>query len=217
MNSVRKLPRLGLASTVCLYGVVFGASSSGEHQLPSHFVAAPASTDQEKPKPAEDQTGRRAGESFLNLTVRLHEDGTSEIIRAKQVDGKLIERRGPATDYVYEIVKDGKPFAVGFLPEGTFSFRGFKPEDGGREKTGTTSSATLNLNVPDTGLDSAKQGKIALRIYKVQLNIQVDILSPEALKKLITTKKASLQFELSGTTIAAQTKELHRLPAEAPK
>lgn len=201
---------LGSSSVLCTPSLAY---SLGETLV---LAVESGSCEQEKPKTSEGQNDRRTGASFLSLTLRLRDDGTSEIVRATQVDGKLIERQGPATEYVYEIVKDGKSFAVGFLPEGTFALRGFKPENGGREKTGRTDTATVTLNVPGTELDAAKQGKIALRIYKIRPGVELDAISPGVLKKLVTTEKASVQFELSSATIAAQTKEVQR-PTESPK
>jgi hypothetical protein len=172
---------------------------------------------QERPKSTPDHSERATGGSFLNLTIRLRDDGTSEILRATQVDGRLIERKLPATNYVYEIVKDGKPFAVGFLPEGSFAWRGFKPLDGGTEKTGKAKSATITLNIPDTDLDSAKLGKIGLRIYEIHPGIELDTINLAVLKKLLADQKAAIQFELPSAAVAAQTKEVRRAPAEGPK
>jgi hypothetical protein len=171
---------------------------------------------QEKPQAPPDHTDRAAGEAFLNLTIRLHEDGTSEILRATQVEGRLIERKLPVTNYVYEIIKNGKVFAVGFLPDGSFSWRSIKPLEGGNEKTGKTKSATISLYVPNTNLNSAKQGKIGLRIYKIQLGVELETINPGLLKKLLADQKASKQFDLSGAAVAAQTNDAHRVPAEGP-
>src|SRR5216683_922814 len=90
-------------------------------------ISLPVAEEPQKPQEVpNNRSDRKSNESFVNLTVKLGEDGSTEIARATQVDGKLIERQVPATNYVYEITKGGKAYSVGFLPEGAFSLRGFK-------------------------------------------------------------------------------------------
>lgn len=162
---------------------------------------------QEPQETLQDRRDRKSTNSFVVLTVKLREDSTTEIVRATQVDGKLIERQVPATKYVYEITKGGKAYAVGFLPEGTFALRGFKDQHHATEKTSETRSATITLNIPDAVLDSAKQGKFGLRIYKLNMGTEVEAISPDALEKLASKGKASIQYELSGTAMASQVRQ----------
>jgi hypothetical protein len=173
---------------------------------------------QQKPQEAPHDRGEgKSTESFVNLTVRLREDGTTEIVRATQVDGKLIERQVPATNYVYEITKEGKAYAVGFLPEGAFSLRGFKDQAHASEKTDLTRSTTIALNIPNAGLDATKQGEFGLRIYKLHAGDELEAITPTTLGKLVSKDKASIQYELSGAAVASQVKQKNQAISDAPK
>lgn len=171
-------------------------------------ISVAVSCDRQKPQESlQDRRDRKSTDSFVVLTIKLHEDSTTEIVRATQVDGKLIERQVPATKYVYEITKEGKAYSVGFLPEGTFALRGFRDQHHATEKMSETRSATITLNIPDSALDSAKQGKFGLRIYKLNMESEVEAISPDALEKLASKGKASIQYELSGTAMASQVRQ----------
>ncbi len=221
MNPLGLLRTIGLASMLSPPSAVYvqcPTLPAWEVWVRLAIASVSGASGQQKPKATtQDRSDRKPTESFLNLTVRLREDGTTEIVRATQVDGKLIARQGPATNYIYEITKDGKAYAVGFLPEGAFTLRGFEAQDGGSEKTGRTGSTTVTLNIPDTELESAKQGKIGLRIYKLKAGVAVEAVSPDALGKLVAKQSVSIQFELPGATVAFQVKQRSEAIPEPPK
>jgi hypothetical protein len=197
----------------CLQCPMFFAWNIGAWMTTSPTVGAEQQTPQETPH---DRSVRKSTESFVNLIVRLREDGTTEIVRATQVDGKLIERRVPATNYIYEITKDGNAYAVGFLPEAAFSLRGFRDKANTSEKTAMTRSTTITLNIPDTALDAAKQGRLGLRIYKLNAGTEVEAISLATLKKIVSKENASLQYELSGAAVASQVKLRSQVTSDAP-
>jgi hypothetical protein len=162
---------------------------------------------QVKPKTSARQAAPTQVESYVNMTLRLHDDGTAEIVRSTQVDGKLIERQGPASEYVYEITKDGRSHSVGFLPQGGFELRGFSdPHSSPKEKRSATNSTTIMLSAPDTSLDALRRGRISLRIYKIKQGMQLETISTNILKRLVIQKTALVQFEVSGAAIARELK-----------
>jgi hypothetical protein len=149
-------------------------------------------------KPSDSRT-----ESYVNVTLRLWEDGKAEIVRTTQVDGKLIERKGPASEYVYEITKDRKSYSVGFLPQGGFDLRGFSDtRDSSNEKKGETKSTTVILSIANTTLDELRHGRVGLRVYKVKSGQQLEAISPEILKRLTVDKAAFIRSEILGTAVA---------------
>jgi len=144
--------------------------------------------------------------SYVILTVRFGEGTSAETLRATEFKGKLINRQGPSTDYIYEITKNGKAYSVGFLPENSFAFRGFKESSSGQEKTGTTKRGTISLNIPNAKLESVKRGDFGLRIYKVNHGVAVETVSAAALQTLLAEDKVSIKYELSETAMASQIK-----------
>lgn len=167
--------------------------------------------------PVRQNEVHKSSESFIVLTIRLRDDRASEIVRATQVDGKLIPRQLPVTNYVYEITKDGKPYVVGFLPEGTFGFRGFRDQQTGTEKTGAVRSTTISLNIPNASLDLAKDGKLGLRIYKLSPGSEESATSEEAIVKLVSKQRASIEYELSRAAVAAQVKRVTQASRAKPE
>src|SRR5713226_5373844 len=67
-----------------------------------------------------------AKSSFLNLVIKLRDKGVPEILKAKEVPGRVILRHDRVSDYFYEITKGGSTFAIGFLPEDPFAMRSFR-------------------------------------------------------------------------------------------
>jgi hypothetical protein len=144
--------------------------------------------------------------SYVILTVRLGEGTSAETLRATEFKGKLINRQGPSTNYIYEITKNGKAYSVGFLPENSFAFRAFREPGSGQEKTGTTKYATISLNIPNAKLESVKRGDFGLKIYKVNHGVPVETMSAAVLETLLAEDKLSIKYELSETAMASQIK-----------
>jgi hypothetical protein len=176
---------------------------------PAAIAIRGASRGQEKAKRSGKASASAAAqvESFVNVTLRLREDEKPEIIRITEVEGKLVERQGPASEYIYEITKDGKAYSVGFLPQGGFGLRGFgDPGDSRKEKKGETKFTTVILSIPNTSLDALRRGRIGLRIYKIKPGVELETISVDRLERLVIDKTASVRAELLGTAIAKDMK-----------
>jgi hypothetical protein len=119
------------------------------------------------------------------------------------VSGKLITPVGPSSKFIYEITRDGHPFAIGFLPEDPFVSRSFPdPKTQPKEQAGQTKSATITLNIPDTDAAAAAAGRIGIRFYALRQGTDVRRIDSEVFKKLLADSKISLRFELDPTTIS---------------
>jgi hypothetical protein len=150
--------------------------------------------------------------------MKLTEDGKVQVVRATEEAGKLIEDQKASSDYVYQFTRKGVAVAVGFLPQGGFSLRGFRdPHGENREKAANSSSTTVMVSIPHTTLAAVLEGAIELKIYQIAPDAQLETVSSSGLQKLLTKKKAFVKFDLSGTALANQAKELNSRPADVPR
>jgi len=151
----------------------------------------------------ERNTQSHSDPTFLALIIRLEESRTPRIEKATEVTGKLIAPPGPSSKFIYEITRDGQPFAVGFLPEDPFVSRSFPdPKAQQKEQVGQAKSATISLNIPDTDAAAAAAGRIGIRFYALRPGTDIRRIDSEVFKKLIADSKISLRFELDPTTIS---------------
>jgi hypothetical protein len=141
--------------------------------------------------------------TFLALIIRLEESRSARIENATEVPGKLIAPPGPSSKFIFEVTRDGQPFAVGFLPEDPFVSRSFPdPKTHRKEQVGQTKSATITLNIPDTNAAAAAAGRIGIRFYALRQGTDVRRIDSEVFKKLLADSKITLRFELAPSTIS---------------
>ncbi len=141
-------------------------------------------------------------DSFLNLVIKVHEKSAPEVMKATQVPGKVILRQDAASNYLYEITKDGKTFVVAFLPEDPFVTRAFRDAEHQHEQAGKTSSPTIILNVPQTDLRAAQSGTVGIRLYKVNAGVGLDSISPSAFEDLKSQHQLTLMLDISGRELS---------------
>jgi hypothetical protein len=207
--------------TILFVWVLLGSLSWGIGSCDPFRVAVPVAHLGSQAKPSSAGPGRsqdKSAETYVNLIVRLSGGGKIQLLKATEVSGKLIERQGPSSDYVYEVTKQGVPHAVGFLPQGGFSLRGFKdPRGDDGEKVASSTSTTVTLSIPHMTLASVLEGAIGLKIYKIAPGIELETVSFDLIRKLVAKKKVSVEFELSGGTLANQAKELNSGSTNSPR
>jgi hypothetical protein len=184
-------------------------------------MTLPVSQSPPQAKPNTTNPGRsrdKPAETYVNLTMRLSDGGKIQLLKATEVSGKLIERQGPSSNYVYEVTEKGAAVAVGFLPQGGFSLRGFKdPRGDNGENVASSTSTTVTLNIPHTTLASVLEGAIGLRIYKIAPGIDLETVSSDFIRGLVAKKKASVEFQLLGRALANEAKELNSGPGNSPR
>ena len=206
---------------ILIVWVLLGSLSWGIGSCDRLRIAVPFSYLGFQAKPSSPGPGGaqdKAAETYVNLTIRLSGGGKIQLLKATEVSGKLVEREGPSSDYVYEITKQGVPQAVGFLPQGGFSLRGFKdPRGDDGEKVASSTSTTVTLSVPHTSLGSVLEGAIGLKIYKIAQGIELETVSFDVIRKLVAKKKVSVEFELSGGILGNQAKELNSGSTNSPR
>ena len=154
--------------------------------------------------PAIGQTTSKSApeaDTFMNFVIRLWDNGSSEIVQAKEVPGKVILRHDRVSDYFYEVTRDGKTFAVGFLPEDPFVTRAFRDTERQGEQRGQAATATIVVNVPETRLAVAKSGKLGIRVYKIDNATGTDEITPAEFEKLRAEGQIALKFEITGTEL----------------
>jgi hypothetical protein len=145
----------------------------------------------------------RSDTTFLAMIIRLEEFRSARIEKVTEVPGKLIASPGPASRFIYEITRDGEPFAIGFLPEDPFVSRSFPdPKSGRKEQVAHAKSTTISLNIPDTDAATAAAGRIGIRFYTLRQDPDVRRLDPEVFKKLLADSKITLRFELAPNTVS---------------
>ena len=141
-------------------------------------------------------------DTFLNFVIKLRDNGSSEVVQAKEVPGKVILRHDRVSDYFYEVTREGKTFAVGFLPEDPFVTRAFRDNERQGEQRRRADTATIVVNVPQTELTVAKSGKLGIRVYKIDNRVGVDEISPAEFEKLRSEGQITLKFEITGTELS---------------
>jgi hypothetical protein len=207
--------------TIVFVWLLLGSLSWGIGSCDRFPVAVPVAHFRSQAKPNSSGPSRsqdKSTETYVNLVVRLSSGGKLRLLKATEVSGKLIERQGPSSEYVYEFNKQGVPSAVGFLPQEGFSLRGFKDlhgDDG--EKVASSTSTTITLNIPHTTLGSVLEGAIGLKVYKITSGIELETLTFDVIRKLVAKKKASVEFEISGRALANQAKELNSGSSTSPR
>jgi len=157
-------------------------------------MVAPA-TAQADSKPAGD------ADAFLNLIIRLRDKGQADVVKAKEVPGKVILRQDRVSDYLYEVTREGKTSAVGFLPEDPFVTRGFAGPEHQREESTKAAQATIVINVPQTRMAVAESGKLGIRIYKINSGVVVERITPAELEKLLSENEVALKAEITGAEL----------------
>ncbi len=150
-------------------------------------------------------------ETYVNVTLRLRTGEKPEIVRTTQVEGKLIVREAPSSKFVYEVVKDNTSYAVGFLPQGGFELRGFSDRTSSREeKKSETSSTTVTLAIPNMRLETLRNGQVGFRIYEIRSGVELEPISKDALKRLVSNKSAFIRSEITGSAVANGMREKSR-------
>jgi hypothetical protein len=133
-------------------------------------------------------------EAYLSLAIRLSDKGSSEIIRANVVSGKLVQRNVPATDYLYEVARGQEILAVGFLPKDPFITRAFATLGAG-EKVGPAKSVTIVLNVPS--FEKSAGCDLEIRFYKIKLDDRIQEIDAGVFRRLKEQQHLSLEFEIA--------------------
>jgi hypothetical protein len=173
-------------------------------------LCIPSTQQREKQSAVEE----KSTETYLNLTIKLTGDGKVHLLRATEVAGKLIEDQKASSDYLYQFTRKGVPLAVGFLPQGGFSLRGFRdPHGDDQEKISDSTSTTVMVSIPHTTLAAVLEGSIELKVYQTAPDIHLETVSFPAIQKLLASKKAFVKFDLPGSELANQAKELRSRPA----
>jgi hypothetical protein len=150
-------------------------------------------------------------QTYLALVLRLQANDRSLcLVKATQVSGKLVTRAGPSSKAIYEITKDDRNLAVGFLAEDPLTTRGFASSSHPTENTSQSTSATILINAPSVDLDTARHGRLGLRVYTVKSGVRIESINADMLRSLAAEGKIALQFELSRSEFASQIKRLDR-------
>jgi hypothetical protein len=147
--------------------------------------------------------------SYLALVVRFRANDRSLcLLKATQISGKLVLRKGPSSKVIYEITKDDQDLVAGFLPEDPLTTRGFSSPSHPTENTAESESATILINAPSADLQAGRDGRLGIRVYILKAGVRVESVNPDVLKMLVADGKAALQFELSRDQFASQIRRL---------
>lgn len=162
---------------------------SADNNLAPIYYATPS------PDGAQDRDSRCATrqECYINLVIRLTEGGAAEIVRARFIEGRLIQRDTPAGDYFYEVACGEEPRALAFLPEDPLTIRGFAASAG--EKVERAKSATIVINIPLFGTPAGCD--LGLRFYRIELGEKIEKLDVDVLRRLKSQRRLRLQYEIS--------------------
>jgi hypothetical protein len=129
--------------------------------------------------------------------IKVKRDGPSEIIKADEVQGRMILHTEATSDFIYELRRDSATLAAEFLPEDPFVVRGFAdPNDNRGEYVTLADSAIITVKLPKAALTDASNNRINLHLYKLQANTVIDRLDLQTLNRLKSQRRLTLQLSV---------------------
>jgi len=106
--------------------------------------------------------------TYVNMVIRISKDNPPQILRATQLNGRVVPLSSSVPSYLFAFAKNERPSYVQYLTNDPFIVRGFAdPNHTERgEKLLQSDTATVNVNVPNTDMSSATKD-LGLQIYTV--------------------------------------------------
>lgn len=153
-------------------------------------------------------------ESYIQMVIKVRKKGESEVIKATEVQGRLIPRTDPVSNYIYEITSGQQTLSAEFLPEDPFVTRGFPDPNMNRgEFLGEAESATIVVKMPKSDLLDRPENKIDLRLYQIRQGTNIARLDASTLNRLKTQRRLTPQVTFSADKLGpAIRQKITRLP-----
>lgn len=169
----------------------------------NHIAETRTADDNTNTQSSEDQEPARS--SYLHLVVRISEKGGFEILKASEISGKVILRKQPTSNFLYEVTSGQRTLAVETLPEDPFVVRGFSDPDGQLgHKFERTEAATIVLKVPNLNLEQASRNAINVRLYEAQPGQLTERITPSTVQNLKERNLFKTQIEFPADQVNTQ-------------
>ncbi len=140
--------------------------------------------------------------SYLHVVMRVHKNGSPDIINITQVEGPLPLSAGLASNSALIMSESNQPATMEFLPDDPFKVRGFEdPQDRRGEFIAQVDSATITVDLPRFDIADAAAGKISLELSRVrgaeEGNISPGLTGAALLQQLRTAGRLTRQTKVS--------------------
>jgi len=165
-------------------------------------------------RPVTSPQGAPPRESYIQMIIKVRKNGDSEVIKATEVQGSLIPRTEPVSNYIYEITSGAQTLSAEFLPEDPFVIRGFHdPNVNQGELLREVESATIIVKMPKTDLLDSPQNRINLRLYQIRPGTNIERLDAATLNRLKTQRSLTPQVNFTADKLGpAIRQKITRLP-----
>jgi hypothetical protein len=143
--------------------------------------------------------------SHLHVALRITEDGAAEVIKATELPGEPIIAEAMTGNFIYEVADDRETLAVETMTD-PFELRSFPPPDAPDQghSFGRAQSAMIIIKVPKKTLESADLDRLAVRLYKIKPDAQVETINLSGFRRLKENDQLEQRFEIADQQLGAE-------------